>query len=207
MFTAGVIILTTTLYRLWRLVSLLLILLSTHAQAEIVEDWGTISTPLEEDLTFEVQHNDITKNFSHDYNFSLEGESDAIYELTFNFDYCRYGCGNVTTSYGIYDLNGGLISDVDSNGTLYLTSGDYSLRIDGTGFGAGNSIDYLGSITFTATAVATTNAVISSAPEPSVFGLLLAGATLYLLRNRRIKHTHKRTYRHKPVSESIEKLA
>jgi len=175
-----------TLTRYWLLTTIFLSLISIGTRAEIVEDWGTISTPLEEDLTFEVQQNDVTKSFSHDYNFSLEGESDAIYPLTFNFDYCSYGCGNVATSYGIYDQNGGLISDVDSNGTLYLTSGDYSLRVDGTGFGAGNSIDYLGSITFTATAVASTSAVVSPAPEPSVFGLLIAGIVLCLLRYRRL---------------------
>jgi len=175
-----------TLTRYWLLTTIFLSLISIGTRAEIVEDWGTISTPLEEDLTFEVQQNDVTKSFSHDYNFSLEGESDAIYSLTFNFDYCSYGCGSVATSYGIYDQNGGLISDVDSNGTLYLTSGDYSLRVDGTGFGAGNSIDYLGSITFTATAVASTSAVVSPAPEPSVFGLLIAGIVLCLLRYRRL---------------------
>lgn len=146
----------------------------SSATAEVIADWGTISTPLEEDVTFTIAQYDVDSNFTHDYNFSLEGDADAFYEVTFNFDYCTHGCGNIATSYGIYDQNGSLISDVTTGGNLVLSTGNYSLQVKGTGFGAGNSLDYLGSMTFTATTAPTT-AMISAAPEPESFWLMLTG--------------------------------
>ncbi len=160
-------------------------------RAEIIEEWGTISTPLEEDITFTIAQYDVSSNFTHDYNFSLEGDADAFYEVTFNFDYCTHGCGNVNTSYGIYDQNGSLISDVTAGGNLVLSSGNYSLQVKGTGFGAGNSLDYLGSMTFTATTAPTT-AMISAAPEPESFWLMLTGLltiSIYRIRQFFRKHT------------------
>lgn len=144
------------------------------ANAEIIADWGTISTPLEEDVTFTIAQYDVSSNFTHDYNFSLEGDADAFYEVTFNFDYCTRGCGNIATSYGIYEQNGSLISDVTTGGNLVLSTGNYSLQVKGTGFGAGNNLDYLGSMTFSATTAPTT-AMISAAPEPESFLLMLTG--------------------------------
>lgn len=175
-----------------RLFLLLTLTATGTANAEVVADWGTISTPLEEDVIFSVERSDITKNFTDEYIFTLEGSADAIYEVTFNFDYCSYGCGNVATSYGVYDANGGLITDVSTSGTVILTSGDYSFQVKGTGFGAGNSIDYQGQITFSAVAAIQTSTMISSAPEPSTYFLLVCGIVVTVIsRSSRRRHWGK----------------
>lgn len=150
-----------------------------YLHAAVVDDWGTITTPLQEDLTFSFEQNDITKNFTDEYTFSLEGDAGAAYEVTFNMDFCSYGCGNVDTTYAIYDLNGSMYSDVSADGIITLESGDYSFEVKATGVGAGNSIDYYGSVTFTNMA--------SPAPEPPAFLLILVGifiAWLNKIKNR-----------------------
>lgn len=142
--------------------------------AEVVADWGTVATPLASETTFSFAQYDITNNFTDQYAFSLEGDAGATYSVTFNFDTCKNGCGNPDLSYGIYDANGGLIAD--ASGTVTLTSGNYVFQVKGDGMGSGNNLDYWGSITFTATAVATT--LVSPVPEPIQFMYLLPGLAL-----------------------------
>ena len=171
----------------------LLVIAPVLTHAAVVEDWGTIVTPLDEDLTFDFTQTDITKNFTDQYTFSLEGSADAFYEVTFNVDFCSYGCGNVAVSYGIYDANGGLVTEVSAGGTLSLATGDYTFQVKGTGMGAGNSVDYFGEVTF--------KAVVSPAPEPPAYILMLVGglsARWYFLRTR-----HRRTRLQRPDSSLL----
>ena len=143
------------------------------ASAEVVANWGAVITPVVEQATFSFAQTGITQNFTDDYLFSLEGSAGATYSVTFNFDGCARGCGNATFTYGIYDANGGLVADA-SSGSVTLTAGSYSLQVKGTGMGAGNSIDYDGTVTFSAAAAGT----VSAAPEPSTYLLTLIGLTL-----------------------------
>jgi hypothetical protein len=53
-----------------------------------------------------------------------------------------------------------------------LSAGNYAFQVKGTGFGSGNSLDYMGSVTFAATAV------VSPVPEPSTLLLTLPGLAL-----------------------------
>ena len=101
--------------------------------------------------------------------------------MTFAFDACKKGCGNPDIAYGIYDANGGLIAD--ATGTVTLSAGNYVFQVKGTGFGAGNSLDYMGSVTFSATAV------VSPVPEPSALLLALPGLVLvHVMTRRRRRH-------------------
>jgi len=143
------------------------------ASAEVVANWGAVITPVVEQATFSFAQTGITQNFTDDYLFSLEGSAGATYSVTFNFDGCARGCGNAAFTYGIYDANGGLVADA-SSGSVTLTAGSYSLQVKGTGMGAGNSIDYDGTVTFSAAAAGT----VSAAPEPSTYLLTLIGLTL-----------------------------
>ena len=144
------------------------------ASAEVVADWGTVVTPLSTEATFSFAQYDVTNNFTDQYAFSLEGDSGATYTVTFSFDTCKNGCGNPDLSYGIYDANGGLIEAVD--GSITLSSGNYVFQVKGDGMGSGNTLDYWGSVTFTATAAATT--LVSPVPEPSQILYLLPGLAL-----------------------------
>lgn len=181
----------------WRhLLAVLLALLGLGqariATAQVMADWGTIATPIASDTTFSFAQYDINHNFTHQYQFSLEGTADATYTVTFNFDACTRGCGNPSFSYGIYDLNGGLLDPL-AGGTYVLTAGAYAFQVKGDGFGAGNSIDYWGAVTIagapastvtTAAAPAGTTTlapspsgaeIVSPAPEPETLWLLGPG--------------------------------
>ena len=141
-------------------------------------EWGQIVTPLSEDVTFSFTQNDITKNFTDIYSFSLIGEAGTQYAVTFTFDPCLNGCGNPAISYGIYSANGGLVTS--TAGEYVLGAGDYEFKVIGTGFGAGNEVDYSGSVTFSNV---TDMQMVSPTPElpPSVLMLLgIAGVLLYL---------------------------
>lgn len=154
-------------------IALALGLAAAPASAEVVANWGTVITPVVEQATFSFSQTGITQNFTDDYLFSLEGSAGATYSVTFDFSGCARGCGNTSLTYGVYDANGGLIADA-SSGSVTLAAGSYSLQVKGTGLGAGNSIDYAGSVTFSATAAGT----VSAAPEPSTYLLTLIGLTL-----------------------------
>lgn len=146
---------------------------SSSARGEVIANWGTVVNSAESSNSFTFAESGISKNFSHDYLFSLEGSAGATYSVTFNFSDCGHGCGNANVTYGIYDANGGLVA-VASSGTVTLAAGNYSFQVKGTGMGAGNSVDYNGNITFTAVAAD----VVSPAPEPSTYLLTLIGLTL-----------------------------
>lgn len=146
----------------------------TTARADVVQDWGTVATPLTSPVTFSFEQYRITQNFTDQYNFSLAGGTGASYSVTFAFDPCRQGCGNPNLSYGIYDRTGSLISN--AGGTVTLAAGNYTFQVKGTGMGAGNTVDYWGSVTFAAAPSSLTNVtMVSPAPEPSTFILMLWG--------------------------------
>lgn len=158
-----------------KLIGLLLLVISPFASADIVDDWGTVTTSVEGETTFSFAQYDITNNFTDQYAFSLEGSGDATYSVTFTFDPCRNGCGNPDLSYGIYDANGGLIEP--TNGAVVLSAGNYVFQVKGDGMGSGNSVDYFGSVTF---AIAATN-IVSPAPEPSTLLLMLLGFMIIMV--------------------------
>lgn len=137
------------------------------AWADVIADWGTVVTPLSSDVSFSFARYDVTNNFADQYLFSLEGSSNAYYSVTFNVDPCARGCGNPSISYGIYDANGGLIQAA-ADGNVILSSGKYAFEVSATGMGAGNSVDYAGSVTISA-------GMVSPAPEPATNALLLLG--------------------------------
>lgn len=144
-------------------------LFATPASAATVADWGTVATPITTETSFSFAQYDISNNFTDQYAFSLEGDSGAAYNVTFQFDLCRSGCGNPDLSYGIYDANGGLVTV--TNGVATLSAGSYVFQVKGDGMGAGNSVDYWGSVTFSAVSMS----MVSPAPEPSSLMLTLFG--------------------------------
>jgi hypothetical protein len=164
-------------YLLLRLTLLVwLIAWPTVSRADITQNWGTVATPLTSPVTFSFAQYDITRNFTDQYNFSLQGGTGASYSVTFAFDPCRLGCGNPDLSYGIYDRNGSLVAS--TNGSVTLSAGNYAFVVRGTGWGAGNSVDYWGSVTFAAASTQqslTTVTMVSPAPEPSTWLLMLCG--------------------------------
>lgn len=162
------------------LIFCLLILFCQTAKA-VTTDWGVIA--VDQPSTYFVSGIDITHNFTDQYKFSISGGSNADYSVYVQFDFCKRGCGNPDVSYGIYNLNGGLISDV---GSAVLSGGDYVFRVKGTGMGSGNTLDYNGSITFTASTMLGT--FVSAAPEPNdILLMITASACLILLVRRRSK--------------------
>ena len=142
---------------------------ATPAAAEVVADWGTVATPITTETSFSFAQYDISSNFTDQYAFTLEGASGAASNVTFQFDLCRSGCGNPDLSYGIYDANGGLVTV--TNGVATLSAGSYVFQVKGDGMGAGNSVDYWGSVRFTAASMS----MVSPAPEPSSLMLTLFG--------------------------------
>jgi hypothetical protein len=153
-----------------------MLLLPMQGWAEVVDDWGTVATPLTSEASFSFEQYDLTGNFTHEYSFSLEGETGATYEVTFDFDTCKNGCGNPDLSFGIYDANGGLISS--SSGTLVLSPGNYVFQVKADGMGSGNTLDYWGSVTFSATAQ-TSESMVAPVPEPT--SIVLTGAGLAII--------------------------
>ncbi len=160
------------------LIAFLFMVTALPAQADVVEDWGTVMTPITEETSFSFAQYDIDKNFTDQYTFSLEGEAGATYEVSFQFDICKNGCGNPDISYGIYDANGGLLAS--TSGTVLLTSGDYVFQVKGTGFGSGNTVDYWGAVTFSATLVTSASVMelVPPVPESHPGLMLLIGVSL-----------------------------
>jgi hypothetical protein len=169
-FHAGKI--TVSFFRLLRALTLALILLINGAAHALTEDWGTIATPISEATSFSFAQYDIIGNFAHSYGFSLEGAAGATYEVSFDFDACRTGCGSPELTYGIYHANGNHIGD--ANGTVVLSAGSYLFQVKGTGMGSGNQIDYWGSVTFSMTS--SSMEMVSPVPEPSTIILTFFGA-------------------------------
>lgn len=133
-------------------------------------DWGVI--PVNTSTTISFASQDITRNFTDQYYFSLASGADASYAVTVAFDLCRHGCGNPDLSYGVYDVNGRMISDT---GSVVLSSGRYVFKVKGTGFGAGNTLDYSGSMSFYVPGGSTLNSFVSAVPEPRDAALMLMG--------------------------------
>jgi hypothetical protein len=148
-------------------------------------DWGVI--PLDQETTISFGASDITKNFTDQYAFTLGGGTESAYQVVAYFDACSSGCGNAALSYGIYDANGGLVSD---SGSAVLSSGNYVLQVKGTGMGAGNTVSYSGAITFFASA--SDLSIVSAVPEPADWMLLACGSLLVLGALRR-QARHKKT--------------
>jgi len=138
----------------------LAVLASAQSVAQQTTDWGVI--PIDQETTISFASYDITRNFTDQYLFSLQGSGDASYAVTVTFNVCANGCGNPDLSYGVYDANGSLINNT---GSAVLTAGDYSFQVKGTGIGSGNSVDYSGSMSF----------FVSAVPEPHDILLMLAG--------------------------------
>lgn len=152
----------------------LLFLLVRTAHAEDA-DWGVI--PVEQTTTISFEAYDITKDFTDQYSFSILSGTDTSYSVSVIFDICSNGCGNPELSYGIYNANGGLVSE---SGSAVLSSGNYVFQVKGTGMGAGNSVDYSGSITF----------LVSAVPEPSDIALFLTASLIagVAIRTRRTRN-------------------
>ena len=142
--------------------------------AEVIANWGTVITPVSTATSFSFAQTGITKNFTHDYLFSLEGSAGATYNVTFNVGACDRGCGSTSVTYGIYNANGSLVASADAGGRVTLAAGDYSFRVGASGMGSGNSVDYSGGVSFSASA----SGVVSAAPEPATYLLTLLGLTL-----------------------------
>jgi len=163
---------TMSIFRSLSAPTLALIFLLNGAANAQTEDWGTIATPISEATSFSFAQYDITGNFAHSYGFSLEGSAGATYEVSFDFNACRTGCGSPDLSYGIYNANGNYLSD--ANGTVVLSAGSYIFQVKGTGMGAGNTIDYWGSVTFAMNS--SSMEIVSPVPEPSTIILTFFGA-------------------------------
>jgi hypothetical protein len=163
------------LFKLFQLVCLVFSCVFGGAAWATATDWGVI--PVGQETTISFASYDITKNFTDQYSFSLQAGTDTSYAVTVTFDVCRYGCGNPSLSYGLYDASGQLVSNT---GTAVLTSGDYYFQVKGTGMGAGNSVDYNGSISF----------MVSAVPEPSDVILMIVGLFSLVWAIKRRRHLH-----------------
>jgi hypothetical protein len=165
-----------------------LISVPLSGRADTNTDWGLIVTPITNDITFAFSQQNITKNFTDQYAFSLQGGAGVDYTLTFNFDPCKNGCGNPDLRWGIYNQNGGLVSELSTNGSYTLTSGNYTFEVKGTGMGAGNTVDYAGTMTFS-------TGMMTSVPDGegwvlSASGLLFLG----LMKKRKMLRAQVRTW-------------
>lgn len=154
-----------------RLALATLLLAPATARADLIADWGNIATPITGEITFSFAQYDISRNFTDHYNFSLAGDAGAKYTVSFSFDSCLHGCGNPDIAYGIYERNGGLLAN--SNGSVTLSAGLYTFQVKGTGMGSGNNVDYWGDVTFAASP--SSISMVSPAPEPASWLLLLSG--------------------------------
>jgi EpsD family peptidyl-prolyl cis-trans isomerase len=150
-------------------------LLAQPATAQVMANWGTISTPIASPVTFSFAQYDVSGNFTHEYRFTLEGSAGASYNVSFEFNACRNGCGNPVLHYGI----GGSLSE-SPTGSYVLAPGTYSFTVSATGMGAGNSLDYWGAVV-----ISGGGGVVAPVPEPEVFVLALPGALLVMAVARR----------------------
>jgi len=159
--------------RLSKMLMLLsLLALTVNPAWGAVTDWGVV--PVDQPTSFSFGANDITNNFTDQYNFSIQGGTSATAAVTVTFDPCKNGCGNPEITYGIYDAQGQLVSEIQGSGSITLAAGSYYLKVKGTGMGSGNSVDYSGTIYFSAAQVSP--AYVSGAPEPADWLLMLSGS-------------------------------
>ncbi len=129
-------------------------------------NWGVI--PLEQAITLTFANQDLTKNFTDQYLFTLSSSTGTTYNVLVSYDSCTNGCGNAAVDYAIYEQNGKLIND---SGSAVLQAGDYNFQLKGTGMGAGNEVAYSGTITFgagTSSAVTTVTSVTSASSTSAV---------------------------------------
>ena len=164
-------------------------------------DWGVI--PIEEETVISFGANDITNNFTDQYNFSIQGGTEAAAEVTVSFEVCQNGCGNPNLTYGVYDAQGQLVSEIQGSGSVTLTAGDYYFQVKGTGMGSGNSVDYSGTMSFNTSLAAP--AYVSGAPEPADWLLMLAGSVFlgWAVRRRAPTRPNVRTELGSSLSLSI----
>jgi len=151
-------------------------LFAQPAAAEVVADWGTISTPLTSPVTFSFAQYNVARNFNHEYVFTLEGSAGATYDVSFQFDACRNGCGSPILHYGI----GGSLSESPA-GSYSLAAGTYSFTVSATGMGAGNTVDYWGAVVISGGG----SGVVAPVPEPEIFMLAVPGTLLVMAVARR----------------------
>lgn len=171
------------LYR-W-LCTLLFLLAVLHQPATAkTTDWGVIA--VDRESTYFVSGIDITNNFTDQYTFSIAGGSNAAYAVNIFVDLCLHGCGKPDVSYGIYNLNGSLIS---GTGSAVLSAGEYVFAVNASGMGAGNSVSYNGTVSFSPATffeVAYPPATfVSAAPEPRDLLLFISGGVCLILLVRR----------------------
>lgn len=112
-------------------------------------------------ITFNQQ---LTKNYSEIYQFTLTDRTAVNYFINTHFDGCVKGCGNPKISYGIYDSFG---KQIDTSGAIVLSSGTYTFGVKTTGMGSKNSVAYAGQMNF-----------ISPVPEPADYLLFFVGIIL-----------------------------
>ena len=167
-----------------------LALLAKPALADVIADWGTISTPITSPVTFSFAQYDVSGNFSHEYVFTLEGSAGATYNVSFEFDACRNGCGNPVLHYGI----GGSLSE-SPTGSYVLTAGTYSFTVSATGMGAGNTVDYWGAVVISGGG----GGVVSPVPEPEIFILSIPGTLLVMAVVRRRRAREREAAREAPA--------
>lgn len=164
-------ILDSVRFHLRGILALILLALPAGHVLAAETDWGVI--PLDEETIISFGASDITNNFTDQYNFSIQGGTEASAEVTVTFDVCQNGCGNPELTYGVYNAQGQLISEIQGSGSVTLTAGDYYFQVKGTGMGAGNSVDYSGTMTFMTSAAP---AYVSGAPEPADWLLMISGS-------------------------------
>jgi hypothetical protein len=152
-------------------------------------DWGVI--PLDQETVISFGATDITKNFTDQYDFSIQGGTEASAKVTVTFDVCQNGCGNPELTYGVYNEQGQLISEIQGSGSVTLTAGDYYFQVKGTGMGSGNSVDYSGTMTFNTSLAGPAN--VSGAPEPSDWLLMVSGSTFLAWAVKRRRNLQSKT--------------
>ena len=149
--------------------AILLLVFASPAQADLIAEWGII--PIGSETSFTFTPSDASTNFTDQYSFSLLGTTEINFSLSSFLGTCTKGCGSPAITYGIYDANGGLISGASP---VTLGAGSYVFQIKGTGMGAGNKPGSGGLIDFYSAPAE----VVSPAPEPGGWLLLLAGLGL-----------------------------
>jgi hypothetical protein len=171
------------------MILLLPLILTANPSWGAETDWGVI--PLDQVTVISFGATDITNNFTDQYNFSIQGGTEASAEVTVTFDVCQKGCGNPELTYGVYNEQGQLISEIQGSGSVTLTAGDYYFQVKGTGMGSGNSVDYSGTMTFNTSLAGPAN--VSGAPEPSDWLLMVSGSTFLAWAVKRRRNLQSKT--------------